>query len=134
MKLGYAGVQLGTRFIACTECSSHEDYKTAIVDAREEDIVLTDKLSGVPVAVIKTPYIERIGTKAGPIARRMLQHPKLKHYMRTLYSVRSIWQLKSASTKGNAYRDYWQAGKSVDGIDGVLSAQEIVESFAAAAR
>ncbi len=134
LRLGYAGVQLGTRFIACTECSSHDDYKSAIVGANEEDIVLTDKLSGVPVAVIKTPYIERIGTKAGPIARRMLRHPKLKHYMRTFYSVRSIWQLKGASTKGNAYRDYWQAGKSVDGIDGILSAQEIVESFAAATR
>ena len=134
LELGYAGVQLGTRFIAAEECHAHQDYKDAIVRAQADDIVLTEKISGVPVAVIKTPYIERIGTKAGPIARRMLRHPKLKHYMRTFYSVRSIWQLKSASTKGNAYRDYWQAGKSVEGIHEVLSAREIVESFAAAAR
>lgn len=134
LRLGYAGVQMGTRFIASKECTSHADYKRAIVDAGAEDIVLTDKLSGVPVAVIKTPYIERVGTRAGPIARRMLRHPKLKHYVRTFYSVRSIWQLRSASTKGNAYRDYWQAGKSVDGVDSVLSTREIIDSFAAAAR
>ena len=134
LRLGYAGVQMGTRFIASKECTSHADYKRAIVDAGAEDIVLTDKLSGVPVAVIKTPYIERVGTRAGPLARRMLRHPKLKHYVRTFYSVRSIWQLRSASTKGNAYRDYWQAGKSVDGVDSVLSTREIVDSFAAAAR
>lgn len=134
LRLGYAGVQMGTRFIASKECTSHADYKRAIVDAGAEDIVLTDKLSGVPVAVIKTPYIERVGTRAGPLARRMLRHPKLKHYVRTFYSVRSIWQLRSASTKGNAYRDYWQAGKSVDGVDSVLSTREIIDSFAAAAR
>ena len=134
LRLGYAGVQMGTRFIASKECTSHADYKRAIVDAGAEDIVLTDKLSGVPVAVIKTPYIERVGTRAGPLARRMLRHPKLKHYVRTFYSVRSIWQLRSASTTGNAYRDYWQAGKSVDGVDSVLSTREIIDSFAAAAR
>ena len=134
LKLGYAGVQMGTRFIACTECASHVDYKQAIIDAKAEDIVLTDKLSGVPVAVINTPYIERVGTKAGPIARAMLRHPKLKHYVRTFYSMRSIWQLKSVSTKGNAYKDYWQAGKSVDGVDGVLSANDIISQFADAAR
>ena len=33
--------------------------------ANERDIVLTERLTGVPVAVIETPYIERIGTHAG---------------------------------------------------------------------
>ena len=30
---GYAGAQLGTRFIASTECTAHADYKQAIIDA-----------------------------------------------------------------------------------------------------
>ena len=130
LDLGYAGVQMGTRFIATTECSAHPDYKAAIVRAHAEDIVLTDKISGVPVAVIKTPYIERTGTRAGPIARRMLRHPRLKHYVRMFYTLRSVWQLKRASLQGAGYRDYFQAGKSVDGIDAIEPAAAVVERFA----
>ncbi|MEZ6185599.1 MAG: nitronate monooxygenase [Planctomycetota bacterium] len=132
LDLGYAACQLGTRFIATTECHAHEDYKRAIVNATPEDIVLTDKISGVPVAVINTPYIEKVGTKAGWIARRMLRHPKLKHYARMYYSLKSVWQLKRASLKGATYKDYWQAGKSVGGIEGVEPAGEVVRRFAAA--
>ncbi len=130
--MGYAGVQLGTRFIATTECKAHADYKSAIVRAKADDIVLTEKISGVPVAVIKTDYIEKVGTKAGPIARRMLRHRKLKHYMRMFYSLQSLWQLKRASLQGMNYRDYFQAGRSVEGIDGVVPAGDVVASFAAA--
>lgn len=132
LDMGYAGVQLGTRFIATEECKAHADYKAAIVRAKARDIVLTEKISGVPVAVIKTEYIEKIGTKAGPIARRALRHPKLKHYMRMFYSLQSLWQLKRASLQGMNYRDYFQAGRSVEGIDAIVPAGEVVASFAAA--
>ena len=132
LELGYAGVQLGTRFIATTECRAHDDYKQAIVRARPEDIVLTDKISGVPVAVIKTPYIEKIGTKANFIARRLLRHPKAKHYMRMYYSLKSVWQLKRASLQGMSYKDFFQAGKSVGGIERIEPAGDIVRRYAAA--
>ncbi len=132
--MGYAGAQLGTRFIATKECRAHPDYKSAIVDAKAEDIVLTDKISGVPVAVINTPYIEKVGTKAGPVARRLLRHPKTKHYVRMFYSLRSIWQLRSASLQGGSYKDYWQAGQSVDGIDAIEPAGDIVRRYAEALR
>ncbi len=134
LALGYAGVQLGTRFIATVECRAHDDYKQAIVRARPDDIVLTDKISGVPVAVIKTPYIEKIGTKASFVARRLLRHPKTKHYMRMFYSLRSIWQLKRASLQGMSYKDFFQAGKSVGGIERIEPAGDIVRRYAAALR
>ncbi|HUH04768.1 MAG TPA: nitronate monooxygenase [Kofleriaceae bacterium] len=133
LELGYAAVQLGTRFIATTECRAHDDYKQAILRAAARDIVLTDKISGVPVAVIRTPYIDKVGTKAGPVARRLLQHPRAKHYVRMYYSLKSIWQLKRASLQGMSYRDYFQAGKSVDGISAIEPAGAIVARFAAAA-
>jgi len=132
LALGYAGVQMGTRFIATTECQAHDDYKQAIVRANASDIVLTDKISGVPVAVIKTPYIEKTGTKANPIARRLLRHPKAKRYVRAFYSLKSVWQLKRASLKGISYKDFFQAGKSVSGIHAIEPAAEIVERFAGA--
>ncbi len=133
LDLGYAGVQMGTRFIATTECTAHADYKQAIVDAKPEDIVLTDKISGVPVAVIKTPYIEKVGTKAGRLMRWMLRHPKYKHWARLWYTLKSIWQLKRASMQGMNYKDYFQAGKSVEGVVAEEPAGEVIRRFAAAA-
>jgi nitronate monooxygenase len=132
LDMGYAAVQLGTRFIATEECKAHADYKRAIVEAKAEDIVLTERLSGVPVAVIATDFIKKTGTKAGFIARRLLRHPRAKHWVRTYYSLRSLVQLKRASLEGTAYRDYFQAGKSVDSIDGILPAGEVVRRFAEA--
>ena len=132
LDMGYAGVQMGTRFIATPECTAHADYKQAIVNAKAEDIVLSEKITGVPVAVIKTPYIERVGTKAGPIARMLLSHRKFKHWMRMIYSLQALFKLKNASKQGMSYGDYFQAGKSVDGIHGIESAGAIVARFEAA--
>ena len=41
LALGADGMNMGTRFIATTECTAHEDYKRAILEAEEEDIVIT---------------------------------------------------------------------------------------------
>lgn len=129
LRAGYVGAQLGTRFIASTECSAHDDYKQAILRADENDIVMTEKISGVPVAIIRTPYIERAGTRAGPLAKWMLRGRTTKHWMRALYSLQSIWKLKRASLHGSDYRDYFQAGKSVAGIREVRPVKQIVADF-----
>jgi nitronate monooxygenase len=134
LKLGYAGVQMGTRFIATTECNSRDDYKQAILDATEDDIVLTERVTGVPIAVIRTPYIERIGTKIGPISRWLFKGRKTKHWMRTFYALRSLRKMKKDSVTGSGTGEYWQAGKSVHGIARIESAGEIVRRFKAAAQ
>jgi nitronate monooxygenase len=130
LALGYAGAQLGTRFIATTECIASEAYKRAIIEAGASDIVLTERITGVPVSVIRTPYIERMGTTIGPLARRLFRGRRTKHWMRTYYALRSFRQLKRASLDERA--DYWQAGKSVAEISSVKPAAEIVRELAAA--
>jgi nitronate monooxygenase len=132
IRMGYSGAQLGTRFIATRECNAHPDYKNAILHATEHDIVLSEKISGVPVAIIRTPYIEHIGTKAGPIAKWMLKGRKTKHWMRAIYSLQSIWKLKHSSMQGANYKDYFQAGKSVSGIQDIQSVAAIVSDYVAA--
>jgi len=131
LRLGYAGAQLGTRFIATRECRASAAYKDAILRASEDDIVLSERLTGVPVALIRTPYVERLGLRAGPVARWMLRHRRTKHLMRTIYALRSLWQLKRASLDETGGSDYWQAGRSVRDIHEVLPAGEIVRAFAA---
>jgi nitronate monooxygenase len=129
LDIGYDGVQMGTRFIATSECEVHADYHKAIIEADEEDIVLTDKLSGVPCSVIKTPLVERLGTNAGPLASRLLRHPRTKHWMRTFYALRSLRQLKRSSQRGLSYRDVFQAGKSVGSIHRVEPVGDVVRRF-----
>src|SRR5215210_434154 len=129
LQMGYAAVQMGTRFIATAECTAHPDYKKAILNAREQDVVLTERLTGVPVSVIRTPYIDKLGTKAGPIGRWMLKGRKTKHWMRMIYSLQSLWKLKRSSARSFSYKDYLQAGKSVEGIEEILPVAEVVRRF-----
>jgi nitronate monooxygenase len=128
LRIGYAGVQMGTRFIATTECKASEPYKRAILAADADDIVLTERLTGIPVAVIRTPFVERMGTGAGAVARWMLRHRRTKRLMRSIYALRSLWQLKRASLDETGERDYWQAGRSVAEIDEILPAGQIVRA------
>jgi len=132
MDMGYAGAQLGTRFIATTECAASADYKQAIVDATAQDIVLTERLTGVKVAVINNSYVRGLGLKAGPLARWMLRGRRTKHWMRTIYALRSLWQLKRDLRVARGREEYWQAGASVDGIHDIVPAGEIVTQFEAA--
>ena len=82
------------------------------------------------MAVIRTPFVERMGLKAGPIARWMLRGRRTKHWMRTIYALKSLWQLKKASLDESGERDYWQAGKSAGKITAIEPAGEIVRRFA----
>ena len=132
MDLGYAGVQMGTRFIATAECRAHPDYKQAIIDSEPSDIVLTERLTGLPVSVINNEYIRRLGTRAGPIARFMLRHRKMKYWMRSIYALTSLRRLKKASLSSAGANEYWQAGKSVAGIYSVETVAEVIREFAAA--
>ncbi len=129
LDLGYAGVQMGTRFIATRECRASAAYKAAIVSAREQDIVHSERITGVPVAVINTPYIAHNSLTAGPLARWMLRGRRRKHLMRMIYALKSLYQLKHASLDESGEKEYWQAGKSVAGIHEVETVQSIVERF-----
>ncbi len=129
LEMGYEGCQLGTRFIATPECAVHDSYRQAIVEADEEDVVLTDKLSGIDVSVLRNPVLDKVGYRAGPIARWLLRGRKTKHWVRTYYTLRSLRSLKRSSTQGLTYRESYQAGKSVAGVHKVEPAAEIVDRF-----
>ncbi len=133
LAMGYAGVQMGTRFIATPECRAAGPYKRAILEAGERDIMLTERITGVPVSVIGTPYVHRQGVRAGPLARLLLRGRRTKKVMRALYALRSAWQLKRSSLDESGAREYWQAGRSVADIHTIEPAGEIVRRCARAA-
>jgi len=129
MQLGYAGCQLGTRFIATHECNSALPYKQAIINADESDIVLSERITGVPVSLINTPQVARKGLKVGAFARWMLGGNRSKHWMRLFYTLRSAFALRSASLDESGKEDFWQAGKSVGGIHAIEPVDDIVKRF-----
>lgn len=128
---GYAACQLGTRFIASYECRASAVYKQAIVNAGEDDIVLSEKVTGIPVSVINTDFIKRSGTRMGWLPRWMLSGTRTKHWMRLFYGLKSIWQLKRSSLDEKGEKDYWQAGKSVSGIASIETCETIMQQLVA---
>lgn len=52
LALGAQGVQIGTRFVASVECTAHDNYKEAVIRAKERSTVLTGVTTGHPVRVI----------------------------------------------------------------------------------
>jgi len=133
LRMGYAGVQMGTRFIATQECRVSDAYKAAIVAAGENDIVMSERLTGIPVALIRTPYVELMGLRAGWLARWMLRGRRTKRVMRTFYVLRSLRRLRRTVVTSPSAGEIWQAGKSVAGIWSVEPVSDVILRFARAA-
>lgn len=52
--LGAEGVQMGTRFVSCTESPVHQNYKQAIIDAKETGTYVLNKKSTPCIRALKT--------------------------------------------------------------------------------
>ena len=65
--LGAVGVQVGTCLLVAEECPIHQNYKEAILRAKDTDTVVTGRIGGTPVRVLKNrmarEYVKR--EKAG---------------------------------------------------------------------
>lgn len=58
--LGARGVQMGTRFVCTSECIASEEYKEAILNARDRDAVVTGRSTGHPVRNLKNSLTRKI--------------------------------------------------------------------------
>lgn len=62
LALGAVGVQVGTIMLASLECPIHENYKEAVIKARDSDTTVTGRSLGAPVRILKNEmareYIE----------------------------------------------------------------------------
>lgn len=127
IKMGYAGVQLGTRFLATTECKITDSYKQAIVDSSEDDIVWTNKIAGNNSSVIKTADIMRGGLRTGPIINYMLRKRRLKKYARMWLMSKGLRNYSKTAFDDNV--QFWQAGKGLGNINSVTSVAEVIKEF-----
>ena len=53
LALGACGVQVGTCLLVSEECPIHENYKAALLNAKDSDTIVTGRIGGSPVRVLK---------------------------------------------------------------------------------
>ncbi len=130
LDLGACGISMGSPFIATTEAGVSQEYKQAIVDYGAKDIVMTNKLSGTPCTVIKTPYVEKIGTEQNWLEILLSKNKTLKKYAKMLTAYKGMKALESAAFSGT-YKTLWCAGPSIEYVKSVRPVGEIVASMVA---
>ena len=127
LEMGYAGVQMGTRFLATHECKVTQSYKQAIVESSEEDIVWTNKIAGNNSSVIKTKDVMQGGLRTGPVINFMLRQSKLKRYARMYLMSQGLKNYNKTTFDDSV--QFWQAGKGVGNIKSVKYVADVIEEF-----
>ena len=51
--LGAIGAQVGTCLLVAKECPIHDNYKAALIKAKDSDTIVTGRIGGTPVRVLK---------------------------------------------------------------------------------
>lgn len=128
MGWGAAGVSVGTIFIACHEADISQEYKQALVDYGEKDIVMTSKLSGSPLTVINTPYVQQLGTEANWLERLLHKNKSLKKYVKMIIAYRGMKQVER-SAFGATYKTVWCAGPAIEHIHSIQPMADIVRTL-----
>ena len=60
LKLGAAGVQMATRFVATHECDADIRFKQSYIDARQEDLVIIESPLGLPGRAIRNRFLKDV--------------------------------------------------------------------------
>lgn len=130
MTWGAAGVSVGTIFIACNEAPISQEYKQAMVDYGEKDIVLSTKISGSALTVINTPYVKELGTEASWLERLLLKNKTLKKYAKMFIALRGMKAVEKAAMNAT-YKTVWCAGPAIEHVKSIRPMREIVSQLTA---
>ncbi|MDA3866795.1 MAG: nitronate monooxygenase [Salinivirgaceae bacterium] len=123
--LGASGVSVGTAFIATQECDVSDEYKQALINADKNDVLLTKRISGIPITVLKTPYITSIGERRSFLEKKLKRYKRLKHFMGNAMPIIGLERYKH-HVVGPDYQKIFCAGPSVQHIHSVTSVADVV--------
>jgi enoyl-[acyl-carrier protein] reductase II len=129
LMLGAAGVNLGTRFIACRESPAPDEWKQAIVAAKSEDVMRAEVLNdiiplpgtagfGTVLRSIHTEFLDRWSTHREE-ARR--EHERLKA------------EIISTTQAGRPHATLLTAGQTAGGIVDIPGVAELMRRLVAEA-
>lgn len=117
--LGAEAVQIGTRFVASVECTAHENYKQAIVKAKDRSTVLSGASTGHPVRVIENQ-----------LSRQFVQMENDRVDPEELEKL-GAGRLRMAVREGDVTTGTVMAGQISGLIEKVQTVQEIVDALMA---
>ena len=101
LKLGAAGVQMGSAFLCCEESGAHASYKQALWDSRDDRTVLTRAFSGKLARGIRNKFITDMATQQDAILEYPIQHALTSPLRKTAQALNctdfmSMWAGQSA--------------------------------------
>jgi len=117
MVLGAEGVQIGSRFVASEEASSHSKFKEAVVSAREGDTALTLKQL-TPVRLIRNKFYSEVQDAEW----RGATTDELKALLGRARAKKGMFE-------GDLDEGELEIGQASALIDDILPAKKIVESL-----
>ena len=122
--LGAVGVQLGTCLLASRECPIHENYKAAILKAKDNDTIVTGRIAGTPVRILKNQMArEYVKNEKAGMDKMELEKFTLGSLRRAVFegdtktgslmAGQVVGQLKEIRTIAEIFEDLYQGSKEV---------------------
>ena len=115
--LGACGAQMGTCLLASSECPIHPAYKEAVLKAKDNDTVVTGRIAGTPVRIIKNAMAREYVKQEKAGADKL----ELEKY--------TLGSLKKAVFDGDVKMGSLMAGQVVGQIHDIKSIEEIFEEL-----
>ncbi len=69
IKLGAAGVQMGTRFVATHECDADIKFKEAYINSKEGQVQIVQSPVGMPGRAIRNKLVEKVESARIPVTK-----------------------------------------------------------------
>ena len=117
MALGAEGVQVGSRFVATNEASSHDNFKEEVVKADQGSTVLTLK-ELTPVRLIKNPFYQKINNLYGAGAQ-----------VEQLQEMLGRGRAKKGMFEGDLVEGELEIGQVAAQIVKIIPAEAVVKEF-----
>lgn len=118
--MGAQGVQMGTRFICAEECIVHDNYKQAVLKAKDRDTVLTG-YNGHYVRVLKNKLTQEY--------KRLTTEGASEEELEKL----GVGRLRAAVVDGDTQMGSLMAGQVAAMVKRIQPAREIIEEIMAEA-
>ena len=126
LKMGAAGVQMATRFVATHECDADDAFKQAYVNASKDDIVIINSPVGLPGRAINNEFLQAV--KRGEKVPFTCPY----HCIRTCDHRKSPYCIALALIKakrGNLKRGFVFSGQNASRVDRIISVKEMIQTL-----
>ncbi|MBV7273260.1 nitronate monooxygenase [Clostridiaceae bacterium UIB06] len=125
IKMGAAGVQMATRFVATEECDAHIDFKKSYINSKKEDIRIIQSPVGLPGRAIENDFIKQV-------ERERIKPNKCFNCLKKCDPKNTPYCISKAlieAVKGNVNDGLIFSGSSAYRIDKIVTVKELIKEL-----